>query len=404
MIQKIIHTIAARHFWRTASFSEIGQLHAARLMRTIAINLGAAFISVYMVQIGYSLMFISLFWASYYLFKVIIMIPLAQLIAMIGSRKAIFISNLLYAPSMISFILLPSYGLSMLVVTVLFQATSAALYDMGYLVGLSRLSRDRKPGREVAMMKIAEMIAKGLTPLIGGLLAMFFDPRAMMIISVGFFILASAPLVRMVDSMTTGFRLAPKGFPWKKTAQSLLVQMPIGFDSYASTTAWSLFLVTLIFNASGNQVYAELGALTSFILVVSLVSAYAYGKLIDKKAGGQLLIWTAIGNVIANIFRAFVRTPVAAVGTNAAHEVMLTGYSMASLRGMIDVANTTGYRVFYIAMVQLTVDLGAMIGALLLALIIGFVGVGIGFSAFYIVTAVVVSGIAFVRFSVYKNA
>ena len=254
------------------------------------------------------------------------------------------------------------------------------------------------------MMKIAEMVAKGLSPLIGGLLAMFFDPRAALVVSIGFFILASVPLMRMVDSMTTGFRLAPKGFPWKKAAQSLLVQVPIGFDSYASTTAWSLFLAVIIFSASGNQVYAELGALTSLILVVSLVSAYAYGKLIDRKAGGQLLLWTAIGNIVANLFRAFVHTPVAAIGTNAAHEVMSTGYSMAYMRGMIDVANHTGYCVFYIAMTQLTANLGAAIGALLLAGIIALLGSATGFSAFYIATAVVVTGIAFARFSVYKNA
>lgn len=404
MFKKIINNIAARHFWRTASFSEIGQLHAARLMRTIAINLGAALISVYMLQIGYSLVFISLFWASYFAVKVVIMLPLAQVVASIGAKKSILISNFLYIPSMIAFVFLPIYGLPMLVITVLFQTSSAALYDMSYLVSLSRLSRGGKPGREVARMKIAEMVAKGLSPLIGGLLAMFFDPRATIVVSILFFIMASWPLMRTVDSMTTGFRLAPKGFPWKRTLQSLLVQVPIGFDAYASTTAWSLFLAVMIFGASNNQIYAELGALTSIILLVSLASAYAYGKLIDKKAGGQLLLWTAIGNIGANLFRAFVHTPVAAVGANTAHEIMATGYSMAYMRGMIDVANNTGYRVFYIAMTQLVANFGAAIGAVLLALVVSLLGSSMGFSAFYIVTAAVVTGIAFTKFSVYKPA
>lgn len=373
-------------------------------MRTIAINLGAALISVYMLQIGYSLVFISLFWASYFAVKVVIMLPLAQVVASIGAKKSILISNFLYIPSMIAFVFLPVYGLPMLVITVLFQTSSAALYDMSYLVSLSRLSRGGKPGREVARMKIAEMVAKGLSPLIGGLLAMFFDPRATIVVSILFFIMASWPLMRTVDSMTTGFRLAPKGFPWKRTLQSLLVQVPIGFDAYASTTAWSLFLAAIIFGASSNQIYAELGALTSIILLVSLASAYAYGKLIDKKAGGQLLLWTAIGNIGANLFRAFVHTPVAAIGANTAHEIMATGYSMAYMRGMIDVANNTGYRVFYIAMTQLVANFGAAIGAALLALVVSLLGSSMGFSAFYIVTAAVVTGIAFTKFSVYKPA
>ena len=405
MLKNIINTISSRHFWRTASFSEMGQLHIARLVRTIAINLGAGLIAVYMYKIGYSLVFISLFWVAYFMLKVVIMLPLAQLIASIGPRKSIIISNFLYVPSMIAFMFVEQYAMPMLVITVIFQTSSAALYDMGYLVGLSRLSRDSsKGGRAVAMMKIAETVAKGLSPLIGGILAMMFDPRASLVVSLLFFVLASIPLIKMVDSMKTGFRLAPRGFNWKQATQSLLVQIPIGFDYYASTTAWSLFLVVLVFASGGNEVYAKLGALTSLILVVSLVSAYAYGKLIDKKAGGQLLVWTAIGSVVSNLFRVFVRTPIAAIGTNAAHEMMATGYSMAYTRGMMDTANQTGYRVFYVAMTQLTVNLGAGLAALVLAVIIALLGDSIGFSVFYAITSVVVIGIAFVRFSVYKKA
>ena len=404
MFKNIINNISSRHFWRTASFSEIGQLHIARLVRTIAINLGAGLIAVYMYKIGYSLVFISLFWVAYFMLKVVIMLPLAQLIASIGPRKSIIISNFLYVPSMIAFMFVEQYAMPMLVITVIFQTSSAALYDMGYLVGLSRLSRDSsRGGRAVAMMKIAETVAKGLSPLIGGILAMMFDPRASLVVSLLFFVLASLPLIKMVDSMKTGFRLAPRGFNWKQATQSLLVQIPIGFDYYASTTAWSLFLVVLIFASGGNEVYAKLGALTSLILVVSLVSAYAYGKLIDKKAGGQLLVWTAIGSVVSNLFRVFVRTPIAAIGTNAAHEMMATGYSMAYTRGMMDTANQTGYRVFYVAMTQLTVNLGAGLAALVLAVIIALLGDSIGFSVFYAITSVVVIGIAFVRFSVYKK-
>ena len=383
----------------------MSQLHIARLVRTIAINLGAGLIAVYMYKIGYSLVFISLFWVAYFMLKVVIMLPLAQLIASIGPRKSIIISNFLYVPSMIAFMFVEQYAMPMLVITVIFQTSSAALYDMGYLVGLSRLSRDSsRGGRAVAMMKIAETVAKGLSPLIGGILAMMFDPRASLVVSLLFFVLASIPLIKMVDSMKTGFRLAPRGFNWKQATQSLLVQIPIGFDYYASTTAWSLFLVVLVFASGGNEVYAKLGALTSLILVVSLVSAYAYGKLIDKKAGGQLLVWTAIGSVVSNLFRVFVRTPIAAIGTNAAHEMMATGYSMAYTRGMMDTANQTGYRVFYVAMTQLTVNLGAGLAALVLAVIIALLGDSIGFSVFYAITSVVVIGIAFVRFSVYKKA
>jgi hypothetical protein len=178
MFKQFINNIQARHFWRHANFSEVGQLYAARLMRTIAINLGAAFMSVYMLKMGYSVFSVSIFWACYFGTKALIVLPMAQLIANIGPKKAIIISNFLYIPSMVAFVFLPQLGMIGLVISVLFQSTSTALYDTGYLIGFSRLSRTTKVGKEVALINITEKLAKGISPLIGGILAMFFQPQA----------------------------------------------------------------------------------------------------------------------------------------------------------------------------------------------------------------------------------
>lgn len=399
LINKLFHR---RNYWRDVSFSEVGQLYAAKLMRTIAVHLGAAFMSVYMLKQGYSLVSVPIFWAVYFGFKVVIMLPLAQVVANIGPKKAIIVSNLSYIPSMISFLFLNQFGIYSLIVTVLTQSISAALYDMGYFVNFSRVGNARKAGKEVAMVNMADQIAKGISPLIGGLLAMFFDPRASIAVSIIFFILAAWPLTRTADTMTTGFSLSPKKFPWKDTSRSLIAQIPIGFDVFASGTAWSLFLASLIFTAQGNQIYAEIGILTSLIFLVSLLSTIAYGKLIDRRAGGQLLAWTAAGNALTHVFRAFVRTPVAAVGTNAVSEVMFTGYSMAFMRGTLDVANNIKYRVFYSGMLQLMINLGLAIASLTLAIVLTLFEVQLGFTVFYLATALITSMIAFTKFRIYR--
>jgi len=391
-----------RHFWRFADFSEIAELYIARLMRTVAFNLGAAFISVFMLKVGYSIVTVALFWAAYFAFKVVISLPLAQVIAYIGAKKAILISNFLYVPSMVALIFLPEVGWPALLVTGLFQSTSATLYDIGYLVNFSRIKTPDKAGREVAFMNIIEKIAKSISPLIGGLLAMFFDPRITIIASIFFFILAAWPMMNAKDTMTKGFQLAPRHFPWRMAIGSLTLQLPIGFDTFASTNAWSIFLVSLILTASGNQAYAELGAITSIVLLVSLASTYLYGKIIDKKAGETLLFWTAVGNSVIHLLRAFVRTPVMAVGTNAAKEVVGTGYSMAFMRGMFDVADRSKYRVFYIGASELMSSLGSAIAAILLALIVIALDATNGFILFYLLTAGIVISASLAKFKIYS--
>lgn len=400
--QFFLQLMKRRHFWRFASFSEVADLYAARLMRTIAINLGSAFISVFMLKLGYSIIVVALFWVAYFILKTVMAIPLAQMIAYIGAKKAILVSNFLYIPSMIAFVFLPEIGWPSLLVTGVFQSISAILYDMGYLINFSRVKNNNKAGREVALMNIVEKVAKSISPLLGGLLAMFFDPRITIVASILFFILAAWPMMRSEDSMTKGFRLAPRRFPWRTTSTSLMMQLPMGFDSFATTQAWSIFLVSLILTTSGNQAYAELGAITSIVLIVSLVSAHIYGKIIDQKAGAPLLFWTAVGNSILHIFRAFVRTPVMAVGTNAANEVVATGYSMAFMRGMFDVADRSGYRVFYIGMSQLMINLGAAFAASVLALFMVLFDMTYGFGIFYVMTAVIVACTAFAKFKIYS--
>lgn len=405
MVKEIVKNILERrHFWRFASFSEVADLYMVRIMRTIGINVGAVFMSVYMLQNGFSVVQVSLFWAAYFGLKAILSLPMAQIIANIGAKKAIVISNILYIPAMIVFIFLPQIGIWALAATCLFQVLSTSLYDIGYLVNFSRVKSVEKAGSQVAAMNITEKVAKAISPLIGGLVAMFFDPRISMAISAIFFVFASWPMIRVPDSMQKGFRLVPKDFPWKLARRSLCIEFPMGFDSYSSSSAWSIFLVCLVFTASSNQVYGQVGAVTSLVLIVSILSTHLYGKLIDERHGGRLLFVSAIGNIAIHLLRVVSRTPLAAVGTNAANEVVSTGYAMAVMRGVFDVADQSGYRVFYIAMTQVAANIGNTISALILAGTIAVAGLSEGFTLFYIITAAVVSLIALSKFRIYKTA
>ena len=96
MISKLIHKLfRSRHFWRSASFSEISELYTSRTLRVIGLNLGAGFASVYLYKIGYSLDFIMLFWVVYLFYRMAIAIPSAHLAAYYGPKHGIYLSNLL---------------------------------------------------------------------------------------------------------------------------------------------------------------------------------------------------------------------------------------------------------------------------------------------------------------------
>ena len=111
MVQKFFHSLMLRrHFWRYATFSEVAELYVSRMLRMAALYLAGSFMSIYLYQLGYSIAVIGLFWAGFYLFKTLVALPVARFVAWVGPKHSIFVSNILYIPSMVAFALLPEWG------------------------------------------------------------------------------------------------------------------------------------------------------------------------------------------------------------------------------------------------------------------------------------------------------
>lgn len=172
MIQKAIHRLLKRrHFWRYATFSEIAELYASRVLRILAFNMSAALSSIFLYQQGYDIWFIALFWCVFYLLKVLLAVPAASVVAKFGPKHTILFSNILFIPALVALGLSSTYGLWPLVIMIGFQAVSAILYQIAYAVDFSKVKSVDHAGKEIAYMNIVEKVTGGLSPLIGGLLA-----------------------------------------------------------------------------------------------------------------------------------------------------------------------------------------------------------------------------------------
>jgi MFS family permease len=142
MVKSFFHSLLLRrHFWRYASLSEVAELYVSRMLRMAALNIAGVFMSIYLYQLGYTIAIIGLFWAGFFGLKTILALPIARIIAWIGPKHAILISNILYIPAMVSFALLPVFGTWLLYVSLLFQAVSATMYSIGYLIDFSKVKR-----------------------------------------------------------------------------------------------------------------------------------------------------------------------------------------------------------------------------------------------------------------------
>jgi MFS family permease len=404
MIQAIIHSLLKRrHFWRYATFSEIAELYASRTIRIFALRLVAMFISVYLYQEGYSLMFLAIFWAAFFAIKVPFYFPAGLIAARIGPKHGILISNLISAFSMTLLPYVPQFGILPLAAWCVLQGFSNSLYDLCYMIDFSKVKNIEHAGKEIGYMNILEKIATSASPIAGGALALWFGPETVMVVSAVLFLLAALPLFQTGEQVRTHQKLEFRAFPWRSTWRGLVANTAIGFDVFASGTVWTLFMVVIVFAGSGNDVYVKVGAVSSVALIAALLASYAFGKIIDRRQGRSLLRASVVFNSFVHVFRPFIGSPVGIVAANITNEAATTGYSMAFTRGMFDTADMSGRRIVYLMFMGMVLNLGTACGALLLALILMSFDGDIALKLFFFVTSFVTLLIGIPAFKLYRK-
>lgn len=404
MLKSIIHRLLLRrHFWRYATFDEVAEIYASRTMRLFALRMVTVFTSIYLLQEHYGLLFLALFWAAFYGYKIFFAWPAALIVARIGPKHSTLVSNILAGMSMVFLPLVPEYHLWALGVWCLFQASSTCLYDLSYMVDFSKVKNIEHAGKEIAYMNILEKIASGISPILGGFLAFVSGPEVVMVIAAILFLLAALPLFKTGEPVKTHQKLDFQGFPWRTTWRSFVAEIGVGIDVFATGTAWTLFMAVVVFAGDGDEIYAKVGLLSAVSLIAALVASYSFGKLIDRHQGGILLRFSTIFNSFIHLLRAFISTPMSVVLANIMNEAGTTGYSMAFTRGMFDTADSSGKRLAYLFIIEQTVNVGASLAALILAAIVLFLPSETSLRLFFIAAAGLTLLIMTPRFMLYRR-
>ncbi len=392
MFQRIISRLfRGRHYWRSVSFDEIAELYTSRLITIFAINTVNLFAAVYLYKLGYSLVFIALFYALFYAVKVPFSILAAKYAAYFGPKHGILAANIIRIPSLIAFAFLPVAGdnaLWAIAAFGLFQQLSVALYDICYFVDFSKVKHSDHAGKEIGTMQQVEKGARVVSPLVGGVIATVWSPEATIIIASFLFVVAAVPLFHTLEPTMTRNKLRFAGFPWRLALRSVFASTVVGTDFVASSLAWTLFITTTVFSGLGGTLYAALGGLASLGVLVSIVAAWTFGRLIDRHHGDVLLVLGTVVNAVLHLFRPFVTSPTGVMATNIVNESATSAYSMPYTRVLFDVADSSGYRITYFMLYEMGINTGAALGCLAFAGCLIEWGSAAGFTVLFFAAAV----------------
>lgn len=388
MLKNIIHIVFRKHhYWRSASFGEVAELYLSRTLTIFAINIASVLVPVYLYNIGYSLITIGCMYLTLFTLRLLLVRVTMKLIARFGPKHMIFWANILRIPPLIALLFVEQYGLPMLAIYVTFMAFGPSIYETSYNIDFSKVKHGEHAGKELGVMQMLEKFAKSLSPLVGGILATTVAPQATIGLAALLFVLSGIPLFKTPEPIKTN-----KSFSFKKPLRRIeltggIARAAISFGWMTSLVAWSLFMTIFIFNDQNESIYAIIGALASFSVLVSMFSAWTFGRITDKHSGGSLLQSSVIATSLSHVARPFISTPIGVIALNSINETCVTGYTIAGTRAMFASADESGDRLFYFSIIEIGAALGAIIATAAFTLLILFTGDKMGITLFFFVAA-----------------
>lgn len=370
MLHKLVFFfVRYTHPWRVVGSAEMAELYISRMMRLMGLKIMAGFSFIYMYQLGYNLQFLAWFFVIYFFTRLFFSSPLtAVIIARYGPKHASLLSNILQIIAIFVILTLPEYGIWALMVYAPIAGLATTLYDVSYLVDFSKVKHIDHSGKELGVMQIVERAMVGLGPLLGGVVALYFGPQAMLLLGAFLMLIAALPLFFTSEPTRIHQKITLQHFNWRTAWRPMLAGVGTGVDMNISGIGWGLFLAILVFGVSkNNEVYAQIGALGSASVIASIFCAYFYGKLVDRHKGKKLLKLSVIGDMMIHFSRLVVVNPVQALAVNIGNEVMTIGYAIPGMRAIFDVADgLPGYRIIFLSLVYAAHLFGDILASLVM--------------------------------------
>lgn len=347
MFNELVHNfMRPRHFWRKVDMSELSELYASMLLRSLALSLIGLFVPIYLYKIGYSVQAVLGYFAVFFLARIVVDIAVAFVVGRIGPKHTLALStvgNIVYLAMLLSIREL-HWPLPFLAVV---GTITNSLFFIAFHTDFSKIKHSENGGRELGYMAILERIGGVVGPLIGGLLATFTDPRYTIVLAITLFAASLIPLLTTNEVVKVHQVITFKGFTYKKHARHFVAYACHNTENTASILLWTFFIALTVFK---TNTYASIGAITALGTGLSLLIAKTVGTLVDQKQGQKLLNVGVVVNSVIHLLRTFVSTPLAALGINVMNDPVTICYRMPFVKNFYDAADSApGYRIVFIA-------------------------------------------------------
>jgi len=290
-----------QHYLHFLHNRELSELYASISLRSFALSFIGVFIPIYLIQEGYAIASVFLFYAIASAVHAIVIIPAAKICSRYGFKHSILFSIPFLILALIGLYSLHLFAPLFYIVPMLF-GMSGGLFWMGYHLDFTIFSNKKHRGKEISFAHILFMLFSAAGPFVGGLTVFFFGFKIMFMLSSVILLLSTIPLFISKDTHRSFKFSLEKPFE-KRKIKDLLAFLGLGIETSVGNVIWPIFIFFMIF----GEKYTSLGSVTTFSIVFSSIFITIIGRFSDKNRRLTLKLGVA-ANALVWIVRTFVST------------------------------------------------------------------------------------------------
>ncbi len=271
---------AGHHYYHVPRLQELRRLYWAHTVKELAGAMVSIFVPIYLYRLHYSITTIFAYFLLISVFWGLTQAPILRWSQRIGFNRSMGVSLIVQSLQMILLASLPHFQWPLWLIAAV-EGISYGLYWPQFRASFTRSLLHRKIGPAAGMSSALLMLALGIAPAFGGLVASGLGIGALYVVSILCFVAAAVPLF-MGAEVVKDEEFHLRDVPWRSAWRDLVSNMGSEVDADIAATVWPLLIFFLL------PSYAGVGVLSSTMVVASIIIALYVSRRQLRKMTGYL--------------------------------------------------------------------------------------------------------------------
>ena len=287
---------------------EVGKLYWSHTLRNLGYSLVAIFVPLYLSGLGYGLTEILVYLVAGPAVWAILIYPSMLLMGRFGANRIMalsFVFNILWFVLLTT---LPDQQWPLWLIGIAWGAFVAP-YWSSFRYAFAQGVKDKRAGRYVAGSSALLMIAVGLAPALGGLLANLAGFRVLYLVAIGLMVLASLPLL-FGNPVRPTRKLEVKRLRLRPYRGDYLANAGSTIDDSVHELSWPMLIFLVV------PTYAGVGLLSSLGVITAIATAFFVGIREEGKGAKHYIREGAAVTSLTNVARLLASAPGHVAGAN----------------------------------------------------------------------------------------